>query len=80
MAAFSRVTLIGFGEVGQTLGADLLAAGAEVTAFDILFPKPESAPSRALKTISVRAAKTATDAVKDAELVIAAVTAASDLE
>jgi 3-hydroxyisobutyrate dehydrogenase-like beta-hydroxyacid dehydrogenase len=78
--AFSRVTLIGFGEVGQTLAADLLAAGAEVTTYDILFVKPDSAPSRALAKIPVRAAKNAIDAVKDAELVIAAVTAASDLD
>ena len=75
-----RVALIGFGEVGQTLGADLLAAGAGVTAYDILFAKPDSAPSRALATIPVRAAKNASEAVKDAELVIAAVTAASDVE
>jgi 3-hydroxyisobutyrate dehydrogenase-like beta-hydroxyacid dehydrogenase len=80
VAAFSRVTLIGFGEVGQTLGADLLAAGAAVTTYDILFAKLDSAPSRALKGIAARAAKDAADAVKDAELVIAAVTAASDLD
>jgi 3-hydroxyisobutyrate dehydrogenase-like beta-hydroxyacid dehydrogenase len=77
---FSRITLIGFGEVGQTLGVDLLAAGAVVTAYDILFANPDSGPSRALAKIPVRAAKNATEAVKDAELVIAAVTAASDLE
>ena len=80
MAAFSRVTLIGFGEVGQTLGADLLAAGAQVTAFDILFAKSDSIPSRALAKIKVKAAKSAADAVADAELVISAVTAASDVE
>jgi len=78
--AFSRVALIGFGEVGQTLGADLLAAGAAVTAYDILFANPDSVPSRALAKVQVRAAMSAAEAVKDAELVIAAVTAASDLE
>jgi 3-hydroxyisobutyrate dehydrogenase-like beta-hydroxyacid dehydrogenase len=77
---FSQVALIGFGEVGQTLGADLLAAGASVAAFDIVFANPSSAPSLALSKIAVRAAKRAVDAVKDAELVIAAVTAASDLD
>jgi 3-hydroxyisobutyrate dehydrogenase-like beta-hydroxyacid dehydrogenase len=77
---FSRVTLIGFGEVGQTLGADLLAAGADVTAYDVLFADPESVPSRALAKIPVRAAQNAVDAVGRAELVIAAVTAASDLD
>jgi 3-hydroxyisobutyrate dehydrogenase-like beta-hydroxyacid dehydrogenase len=78
--AFSRIALIGFGEVGQTLGADLLAAGAIVTAFDILFAKAGSVPSLALSRIAVRAAKNVPDAVKDAELIIAAVTAASDLD
>ena len=79
-SGFSRVALIGFGEVGQTLGADLLAAGADVTAYDVLFAKGDSAPSRALAKIPVRATKNAPEAVKGAELVIAAVTAASDVE
>ena len=80
MPAFQRIALIGFGEVGQTLGVDLLAAGASVAAFDILFAQANSAPSRALSKIAVRAATRTADAVKAAELVIAAVTAASDLD
>ncbi|HEX3486737.1 MAG TPA: DUF1932 domain-containing protein [Micropepsaceae bacterium] len=80
MATLSRVALIGFGEVGQTLGADLLAAGAAVSAFDVLFAKSDSAPALALSRIAVRPASNVHDAVRDAELVIAAVTAASDLE
>jgi 3-hydroxyisobutyrate dehydrogenase-like beta-hydroxyacid dehydrogenase len=80
LPAFSRIALIGFGEVGQTLGADLLAAGAAVAAFDILFAHAGSAPSLALSKIAVRAGKSTADAVQDAELVIAAVTAASDLD
>jgi 3-hydroxyisobutyrate dehydrogenase-like beta-hydroxyacid dehydrogenase len=80
MAAFARVSLIGFGEVGQTLGADLIAAGADVTAWDILFASADNAPSRALARVRVRAAKSAADGVADAELVISAVTAASDVE
>src|SRR5690348_10826341 len=80
MAAFARVSLIGFGEVGQTLGADLIAAGAEVSAWDILFAKADSTPSRALGQVRVRAGESAADAVADAELVISAVTAASDVE
>src|SRR5437868_15224696 len=79
-AGFSRVALIGFGEVGQTLGADLLACGASVAAYDPLFANPEAAPSRALAKIRVVAAKTAFEAVKHAELVISAVTAASDMD
>ncbi len=80
MAAFSRVALIGFGEVGQTLGADLLAACASVAAYDVLFARADSAPSRALANIRLRAAKSAQEAVRSAELVISAVTAASDVD
>ena len=54
MAAFSRVALIGFGEVGRTLGADLLVRGATVSAYDILFARAESAPSKALAEIPAR--------------------------
>ncbi len=80
MAAFSRVALIGFGEVGQTLGADFLRAGVSVSAFDILFVRKDSAPSRAAETIGVHKAASASAAVSDAELIISAVTAASDLD
>src|SRR5262245_2255793 len=80
MPGFSRVALIGFGEVGQTLGADLVTAGANVSAYDVLFSEGDSVPSRALARVPVRAAASAGDAVKDAELVISAVTAAADVE
>jgi 3-hydroxyisobutyrate dehydrogenase-like beta-hydroxyacid dehydrogenase len=80
MTAFSRVALIGFGEVGQTLGADLLEAGADVSAFDILFDDADSAPSRATRTIAVRKGGSASDAIANAGLVVSAVTAASDVE
>jgi 3-hydroxyisobutyrate dehydrogenase-like beta-hydroxyacid dehydrogenase len=79
-AGFTRIALIGFGEVGQTLGADLLAAGASVTAYDPLFGNSNSVPSHALTKNRVVAQKTAIEAVRDAELVISAVTAASDLD
>jgi 3-hydroxyisobutyrate dehydrogenase-like beta-hydroxyacid dehydrogenase len=79
-AGFMRIALIGFGEVGQTLGADLLAAGASVTAYDPLFGNSNSVPSHALTKNRVVAQKTAIEAVRDAELVISAVTAASDLD
>jgi 3-hydroxyisobutyrate dehydrogenase-like beta-hydroxyacid dehydrogenase len=80
MAAFSRVALIGFGEVGQTLAADLIKAGAEVSTYDILFDNPDSVPSRAARTIAVRRAKSASDAIANAELIVSAVTAASDVD
>ena len=78
--AFSRVALIGFGEVGQTLGADLIAAGVQVKAFDVLFNQRDSAPSRALRGVAATAAASAPEAVADAELVISAVTAAADVD
>ena len=77
---FSRVALIGFGEVGQTLGADLLAAGCQVAAHDSLFSDPASGPSLSLHKIRVQAAANAALAVAEAELVISAVTAASDID
>lgn len=80
MAAFSRVALIGFGEVGQTLAADLIKAGAEVSAYDILFGDPDSVPSRVVRTIPVRKATSASDAIATAELIVSAVTAAADVD
>ena len=72
------VALIGFGEVGQILAQDL-AGRAELAAWDIAFADPDSAPSRALTAHSVRAASEGADAVRGAELVISAVTAAQDV-
>jgi 3-hydroxyisobutyrate dehydrogenase-like beta-hydroxyacid dehydrogenase len=74
-----HVCLIGFGEVGQILSADL-AHAAELTAYDILFDRPDSVPSRALKSGKVRAARSAKDAAHGADIVLSAVTAASDLD
>ena len=80
MSAFSRIALIGFGEVGQVLAQDLAKAGvADVAAWDIAFSRADSIPSRALPGHAVRAAASAPDAVRDAELVISAVTADQDL-
>ncbi len=77
---FSRVALIGFGEVGQTLGAGLVTAGCRVSAYDPLFRDAASAPSLALRRIAVARTESPELAVSKAELVISAVTAASDLE
>jgi 3-hydroxyisobutyrate dehydrogenase-like beta-hydroxyacid dehydrogenase len=74
-----RIALIGFGEVGQILATDL-APKVEIAAWDVLFDEPESLPSQALGGHQVRAARSATDAVRNADLVISAVTAAQDLE
>jgi 3-hydroxyisobutyrate dehydrogenase-like beta-hydroxyacid dehydrogenase len=80
MTAFSRVALIGFGEVGQTLAGDLVKARVEVSTYDILFEAPDSAPSRAARIIAVRKASSASDAIAGAELIVSAVTAASDVD
>jgi 3-hydroxyisobutyrate dehydrogenase-like beta-hydroxyacid dehydrogenase len=76
-----RTALIGFGEVGQILAADLANAGArDIIAFDVLFHNPDSSPSRGLKTLPVTAASSAAEAVRDAELILCAVTAAADCD
>ncbi len=78
--SISRIALLGFGEVGQILGYDLtdLNAGA-VSAWDIKFTDSDSAPARALIGNTVGAGEDAADAVKNADLVISAVTAEQTL-
>lgn len=78
MTPLSRIALIGFGEVGQILAEDL-AGKAEIAVWDIAFERPDSLPSQALARHRVRAAASAPDAVRDAGLVISAVTADQDL-
>ncbi len=78
MTAFHRIALIGFGEVGQTLGEDLTGKAA-LSVWDTAFAEPDSLPSRALSRFQVRVGRDAADAVRDAELVISAVTADQDL-
>jgi 3-hydroxyisobutyrate dehydrogenase-like beta-hydroxyacid dehydrogenase len=78
MSRLPRVALIGFGEVGQVLAADLAAAGiTAISAWDPLFADPSSGPSRA--SAAVRRGRDAADALVGAELVISAVTAAECL-
>lgn len=79
MTLGTRVCLIGFGEVGQTLADDLVGAGVTyLTAWDVLFADRNSIPSKGLTTRSVRAASDAVSAVSGTQLVISAVTAAQD--
>lgn len=77
-----RLCFIGFGEAGQALAAGLREAGAErISAWDILFPHTEGDKLRqAGETIGVRLAASAAEAVRDADIVISAVTAASSSE
>lgn len=78
-AAATRIALIGYGEVGQTLAADLRArvpADRGLTAWDRLFADPGSGPSRAIAARGDAVAAAAMRAaLQDATLVISAVTA-----
>ena len=76
-----RIALIGFGEAGGILGHDLAARGLDVSTHDILFDAPASREQMLAKARSsaVRAAENLADAVRDAQLVISAVTASSAL-
>jgi len=75
-----RICLIGFGEVGQTLAADLRDRGhRDLWAWDVLFPDARSNPSRAAADL-VNAATDAPDALSNADIVISAVTAAQCIE
>jgi len=73
---------IGFGEAGQALAGGLCEAGVERSAaWDILFPVAEGERlKRAAETIGVHCASSAAEAVRGAEIVISAVTAASSVE
>ncbi len=77
-----RIAFIGFGEAGQAMAAGLREDGVtQIAAWDILFPEAAGAKLiEAANAISVRVASSAADAVRDADIVIAAVTAASSYE
>jgi 3-hydroxyisobutyrate dehydrogenase-like beta-hydroxyacid dehydrogenase len=77
-----RISFIGFGEAGQAIASGLREGGLEqVAAWDILFPQTEGAKLKAAgDKMGVRLASSAADAVAGADMVIAAVTAASSLE
>jgi 3-hydroxyisobutyrate dehydrogenase-like beta-hydroxyacid dehydrogenase len=72
-----RVSLLGFGEVGQALALDLGARGvSDLLAWDILFAVPDSPPRRAVIGQKARAAASVQEGIADADLIISAVTAA----
>jgi 3-hydroxyisobutyrate dehydrogenase-like beta-hydroxyacid dehydrogenase len=77
-----RIAIVGFGEAGGIFGRDLAARGLDVSTFDILFDSPKSREAMLAKVreSKVRAAEGLKDSVRDAELVISAVTASSALE
>jgi 3-hydroxyisobutyrate dehydrogenase-like beta-hydroxyacid dehydrogenase len=73
---------IGFGEAGQAIASGLREAGvAPITAWDILFPQREGERLvRAAESIGVRCAASAADAVRGADIIVSAVTAASSVD
>ncbi len=73
---------IGFGEAGQAIASGLREAGVErMSAWDILFPQRDDERLRqAGETIGVLCAPSAAEAVRGADMIISAVTAASSVE
>lgn len=77
-----RIAIVGFGEAGGIFGHDLAKQGSHVTAFDILFDS-QTDRRRMLEKASrsgITAAQSLSDCLRDAELVISAVTASSALD
>jgi 3-hydroxyisobutyrate dehydrogenase-like beta-hydroxyacid dehydrogenase len=76
------VCFLGFGEAGQALAAGLRQAGVrQLSAWDILFPQAAGEKIRAAAEASgVRRGSSAADAIAGADIVLAAVTAASSLD
>jgi len=77
------LSFIGFGEAGQAIAAGLRETGVveRMSAWDILFAKSGGEKlSQAGTTSGVRYASSAVDAVRDADIVISAVTAASSVD
>src|SRR5262245_51832595 len=77
-----RVTFIGFGEAGQAIAAGLRDTGIDrIAAWDILFPESAGAHlKQAGESAGVRIASSASDAARDTDLIISAVTAASSVD
>lgn len=79
MEPIQRIAMIGFGEAGGILGHDLAASGRSVGMFDILLADARRREAMLAKAAgsNVRACDSPADAVRDADLVLSAVTASS---
>lgn len=75
------IAFIGFGEAGQTIGRGLLAQGARLRAYDILFDDAadQGRLRRTAEQMGVAPARNHVDAVNGSGLVFLAVTASSSL-
>ena len=81
-APIQRIALVGFGEAGGILGQDFAKLRVAVTTYDILLDSPESRDAMLAKARNsgVEARGSLAESLRDAELVISAVTATSDLD
>jgi 3-hydroxyisobutyrate dehydrogenase-like beta-hydroxyacid dehydrogenase len=72
-----RISFIGFGEAGQAIASGLRDTGIDrIAAWDILFPESAGAPLKSAgESMGVRIASSASDAVRDTDVIISAVTA-----
>jgi len=77
-----RIGVVGFGEVGGIFGRDFAEQGIRVAVYDILFHSPESrtAMFEKARDCGVEARESLAECLRDAQLVISAVTASSSLE
>ena len=74
-----HVTLIGFGEAGSILGADLVSAGCDVSMYDILLDdvKTSAAMRARAEQVHVQVHDSFAAATSGADLIVSAVTASS---
>ena len=79
MAETETIGLLGLGEVGGILAADLAKAGARLRAFDPALSDPASRQSEAADAAHVTRANAADGLARGATLVVSAVTAAETL-
>jgi len=77
-----RIAIIGFGEAGGIFGRDFVRQGIDVSIFDILLNSKRHRQQMLSKTraCGVTPANNLNDCVRDAQLVISAVTASSSLD
>ena len=81
-SAPTRIAIIGFGEAGSILGADLARSGNDVVTYDILMDSPatRAAMLARARDAHVRHAGSLAECVTRAELIISAVTATASGE
>jgi 3-hydroxyisobutyrate dehydrogenase-like beta-hydroxyacid dehydrogenase len=79
MTDIQRIAIIGFGEAGSILGAELAARGRDVVIYDILLDSPgtRTALQAKARAAQVQTADTQAAAIEGASLAISAVTASS---